>query len=56
MRVQMASARGSLPPLEGSSFSFNNTMMDAEMTDAPRMGQHPHDQRCGPCLRPLVDL
>ena len=45
LNMQMASARGSLGPLGGSSFTFNSPMGDAEMADAPHLEPHAHDQR-----------
>ena len=45
LTMQMASARGSLGPLGGSSFTFNSPMGDAEMADAPHLEPHAHDQR-----------
>ena len=43
--LQMASARGSLAPLGGSSFTFNNPLGDTEMADAAHMTPNFHDNR-----------
>ena len=43
--LQMASARGSLAPLGGSSFTFNNPLGDTEMADAAHVTPNFHDNR-----------
>ena len=50
--MQMASVRGSLGPLGGSSFTFNNPMGDTEMADAAHVTPNFHDNRHAPLTSP----